>query len=78
MADYSTQIRQLSQARRDTEQVIKDMEAASKTDRADRSHSIARLKWDVASYDRQLAEIEAAIAKETPSPAFPEKPKPKK
>lgn len=75
MADYSTQIRQLSEARRDTLKAIADLGAASAKDGADRSNSIAYLRRDVASFDRQLAGIEAAIAKETPPPAPPEEKK---
>lgn len=77
MADYSNQIRQLSEARRDTLKAIADMEAASAKDSVDRGHSLALLRRDVVSYNQQLAEIEAALAKETPVPKKKEEIKPK-
>lgn len=73
--DYSTHIRQLSQVRRDTLQVIEGMEVASGSDNADRSYSVALLRRDIASYDRQLVDIEAAIKKETQPPTRPEEKK---
>ncbi len=70
--DYATQIRQLTDARTGCETTIKSLEAASLKDGADRSNSLALLRRDMASYDRQLAGIEKQLSS-SPAPEPPAK-----
>lgn len=56
--DYTSHIRQLTQARENALKGIENAEAASKLDGADRSGTIASIRATLVSYDKQLADIE--------------------
>ena len=74
LLDYSHQKKQLAQARQNCIDTIENLESADKKDGAPhRAGSIASIKRDLASYDRQLSEI---AAKETPAPPAPPAPAP--
>ena len=65
--DYSHQKKQLAQARQNCLDTIENLESADKKDGAPhRAGSIASIKRDLASYDRQLAEIDAKEAADAP------------
>ena len=60
-------IEQLQQAKAGAEKTIKDLEAASKVDKADRSVTVATLRRDIARYDAQIAKLAPAPAPESPT-----------
>ena len=71
-------IKQLQDAKIGAEKVIKDLEAASIADRADRSVTIALLKRDIASYDAQISKltpVSAPTSEPAPAPAETKSPK---
>lgn len=75
-----TQIQQLLEARNNCVKTIAAMEKASNEDGADRSGSIASIRRDLASYEKQLKDrgyvdpVPEPAAPESPEPAAPESP----